>query len=300
MTSSNSQPNSQPNTHLDRWLARMQKQPELPSNLPEWLHDFARDCREVDIHQYLNDSARIVPEVDEHGRPPRYSAVLILLSGDATFSRPASAIGRQAIPTDATMLLTHRTPTMRNHSGQVAFPGGRLEEADAGPVETALREAEEETGLNPDTVEPFAVLQPIYIDRSNFAVVPVVAWWRQPHAVSCPTTENDWVEPYPLGELVNPERRFEVGFAGWRGPAWNLHIGEENPLVLWGFTGGVISALLRRAGWEEPWSSGGDSGAEGPWNLFETLAGSANGEALGEMREGFDRANKMGRNGGAP
>ena len=62
MTSSS----SQPNTHLDRWLARMQKQPELPSNLPEWLHDFARDCREVDIHQYLNDSARIVPEVDEH------------------------------------------------------------------------------------------------------------------------------------------------------------------------------------------------------------------------------------------
>lgn len=296
MTSSN----SQPNTHLDRWLARMQEQPDMPADLPEWLRDFARDCREVDIHQYLNDSARIVPEVDEHGRPPRYSAVLILLSGDATFSRPASATGRQAIPADATMLLTHRTPTMRNHSGQVAFPGGRLEEADAGPVETALREAEEETGLNPDTVEPFAVLQPIYIDRSNFAVVPVVAWWRQLHAVSCPTTENDWVEPYPLGELVNPERRFEVGFAGWRGPAWNLHIGEENPLVLWGFTGGVISALLRRAGWEEPWSNGGDSGVDGPWNLFETLAGSANGEALGEMREGFHRANEMGRNGGAP
>ncbi|WP_293817448.1 CoA pyrophosphatase [uncultured Corynebacterium sp.] len=296
MTSSSSQPNA----HLDQWLAHMQKQPEMPADLPEWLQDFARDCREVDIHQYLNDSARIVPEVDEHGRPPRYSAVLILLSGDATFPRPAGATGRQAIPDDATMLLTHRAPTMRNHSGQVAFPGGRVEESDAGPVETALREAEEETGLNPDTVEPFAVLQPIYIDRSNFAVVPVVAWWRQPHAVSCPTTENDWVEPYPLRELVNPERRFEVGFAGWRGPAWNLHIGEENPLVLWGFTGGVISALLRRADWEEPWSSGGGSNAEEPSNLFETLAGSANGEALGEMREGFDRANKMGRNGGAP
>ncbi|MBC6794946.1 CoA pyrophosphatase [Corynebacterium sp. LK28] len=292
---------TRPSSHLAQWLAHAQAQPELPVDLPEWLRDFARDCREVGIHQYLNDSARIVPETDEHGRPPRYSAVLILLSGDATFIRPAGATGRQAIPADATMLLTHRAPTMRNHSGQVAFPGGGVEEADAGPIDTALREAEEETGLNPDTVEPFAVLQPIYIDRTNFAVVPVVAWWRHPHRVECPTTENDWVEPYPLPELVNPQQRFEVGVYGWRGPAWTLPIGEEKPLVLWGFTGGVINALLRRAGWEEPWSSGGgEDGAEEPHNLFTTLASSANGEALGEMREGFDRAEEQGRNGGAP
>ncbi|MGJ4079386.1 NUDIX hydrolase [Corynebacterium macclintockiae] len=292
---------TRPSSHLAQWLALAQAQPELPADLPEWLRDFARDCREVDIHQYLNDSARIVPETDEHGRPPRYSAVLILLSGDATFIRPAGATGRQAIPADATMLLTHRAPTMRNHSGQVAFPGGGVEEADAGPIDTALREAEEETGLNPDTVEPFAVLQPIYIDRTNFAVVPVVAWWRHPHRVECPTTENDWVEPYPLPELVNPQQRFEVGVYGWRGPAWTLPIGEEKPLVLWGFTGGVINALLRRAGWEEPWSSGGgEDGAEEPHNLFTTLASSANGEALGEMREEFDRTEEQGRNGGAP
>lgn len=292
---------TRPSSHLAQWLAHAQAQPELPADLPEWLRGFARDCREVDIHQYLNDSARIVPETDEHGRPPRYSAVLILLSGDATFTRPAGATGRQAIPADATMLLTHRAPTMRNHSGQVAFPGGGVEEADAGPIDTALREAEEETGLNPDTVEPCAVLQPIYIDRTNFAVVPVVAWWRHPHRVECPTTENDWVEPYPLPELVNPQQRFEVGVYGWRGPAWTLPIGKEKPLVLWGFTGGVINALLRRAGWEEPWSGGGgDDGAEEPHNLFATLASSANGEALGEMKEGFDRTEEQGRNGGAP
>ena len=289
-----------PHKQLQQWLTNIDIQPKIPFDLPEWLREFARDCREVDIHQYLNDSARIVPETDDQGRPPRYSAVLVLLSGDADFRRPAGATGRQAFPADATMLLTHRAPTMRNHSGQVAFPGGRVEDADAGPIDTALREAEEETSLDPTTVEPFAILQPIYIDRSNFAVVPVVAWWRQPHKVSCPTTENDWVEPFPLSELVNPQRRFEVGFAGWRGPAWNLHIGADNPLVLWGFTGGVINALLQRAGWEEPWSSGGASGADEPWNLFETLAGSANGEALKEMREGFDRANESGRNGGAP
>ena len=289
-----------PHKQLQQWLTNIDIQPKLPSDLPEWLREFARDCREVDIHQYLNDAARIVPETDDQGRPPRYSAVLVLLSGDADFRRPAGATGRQAFPADATMLLTHRAPTMRNHSGQVAFPGGRVEDADAGPIDTALREAEEETSLDPTTVEPFAILQPIYIDRSNFAVVPVVAWWRRPHKVSCPTTENDWVEPFPLSELVNPQRRFEVGFAGWHGPAWNLHIGADNPLVLWGFTGGVINALLQRAGWEEAWSSGGASGADGPWNLFETLAGSANGEALKEMREGFDRANESGRNGGAP
>ena len=129
----------------------------------------------------------------------------------------------------------------------------------------------------------------------------MVAWWRHPHRVECPSTENDWVEPYPLPELVNPQQRFEVGVYGWRGPAWTLTIGEEKPLVLWGFTGGVINALLRRAGWEEPWSSGGgEDGAEEPHNLFTTLASSANGEALGEMKEGFDRAEEQGRNGGAP
>jgi 8-oxo-dGTP pyrophosphatase MutT (NUDIX family) len=75
---------------------------------------------------------------------------------------------------EVTVLMIRRTDTLRNHSGQIAFPGGRLEASDEGPVDAALREAEEETGLARALVAPQGFLDG-YLTRTSYQVVPVVA-----------------------------------------------------------------------------------------------------------------------------
>ena len=78
------------------------------------------------------------------------------------------------------LLIVQRSPWLRRHAGQPAFPGGAIEAADRGPVGAALREAAEEAGVDPAGVEVLAVLPELYISRSGFSVVPVLAWWRTP------------------------------------------------------------------------------------------------------------------------
>lgn len=251
---------------FEDWRAAIAIQPPLAADLPEWLTRLATAARSGNVHEALNDPARHVPETNEDGVPPRYSAVLILLGGDPDY-RPTAI---HPFPEDATLVLTHRGVDMRNHSGQMAFPGGGWESQDATPIDTAVREAVEETGLNPEGVEPVAVMDPVYIDRTNFAVVPVIAYWREFSPVHPATVENDWVQPVAIRELVHPDYRFKLGFAGWSGPAFDV-----SGMVLWGFTAGVLDALLRLAGWHEDWDE------EIQFDLFRTLEQSRNGEARG-------------------
>ena len=266
-----------------QWMEQIQQQPPLPAEVPVWLRDFVLEARSGRIHDLLDDHSRRVPEKGPEGTPPRYSAVLVLIGGDSLFVPQ----GEKLFPEDATLLLTHRAPSMRTHSGQMAFPGGGREDQDPSPIYTAIREAQEETGLDPDGVQPLAVLEPIYIDRTNFAVVPVLAYWKDPMKVYPATLENDWVAPVPLSHLVDPAQRYWVSFMQWRGPAFDVE-----GMVLWGFTGSVITALLQRAGWEQPWGEDQE-----PIELFAALKRSANKEALQELAEGFTEA---GEEGGAP
>ena len=79
------------------------------------------------------------------------------------------------------LLLTERAHDMRSHPGQVSFPGGSIDAGET-PVQAALREAEEETGLDPAGVEVFGELPELWLPPSNFAVTPVLGWWRHPDA----------------------------------------------------------------------------------------------------------------------
>lgn len=277
-------------TTQEQWLQRNAVQPEWPHDLPKWIADVAETARSGDIHEALNDSARIVPKVGKDGKPPRYSAVLVLLSDAEEVEAVGGGAGEgasdSAFPDNAALLLTHRAATMRNHSGQMAFPGGRREPGDDNAIETALREAWEETNLDPDSVDPLAVLQPVYIDRTNFAVVPVLAYWRAPHDICPASTENDWVRMVALAHLTDPAHRFRVGFMKWSGPAFS--IGDR---LLWGFTAGIVDSILRLAGWELPWKG------EPVVDLFHALEESSNGEALQSMKKQFRAA---GPQGGAP
>lgn len=148
------------------------------------------------------------------------------------------------------VLLIKRADTLRRHPGQVAFPGGAVDETDADHVATALREAEEEVGLDPASVQSVGRLPPIFIPPSGFVVTPVLAWWHDPHPVApVDAREVDRVELVPISALVDPANRFTtIHPSGRVGPGFDVQ-----GLFVWGFTGILLDRLLTLGGWNRPW-----------------------------------------------
>ena len=178
----------------------------------------------------------------------RDAAVLVLFSG----AQDAPADG---LPDDADLLVTVRASTLRHHAGQAAFPGGASDPEDDGPVSTALREANEETGLDPGRLRPLAILERMFIPPSGFHVVPVLAYSPDPGPVQVVSPgETAIVARVPVRAFVNPENRLMVyrkeRSRRYAGPAFLL-----NQMLVWGFTGQVVSAALDVAGWARPWNT---------------------------------------------
>lgn len=148
------------------------------------------------------------------------------------------------------VLLLQRASDMRAHPGQVAFPGGGRDSTDADPAATALREAEEETGLDPAGIDVLGVLPALWLPPSNFLVTPVVAWWRHPVAVrAVDPRETASVHGVAVGDLLDPANRGRVHHpSGYVGPAFLVA-----DLLVWGFTAGVLARLFAIFGWERDW-----------------------------------------------
>ncbi|MEV7376961.1 NUDIX hydrolase [Streptomyces lydicus] len=206
--------------------------PVTADGLPEWLAPVARAAGTIEPRQL----SRFLPP--EHGG--RQSAVLILFGHG---------------PRGPELLLMERAGTLRSHAGQPSFPGGALDPEDGdpegpGPVRAALREAQEETGLDPSGVQVFGVLPRLYIPVSGFVVTPVLGWWRRPSPVGAvDQAETARVFTVPVADLTDPAHRVTTRHpSGHVGPAFLV----ENALV-WGFTAGVIDRILYYAGWEIPW-----------------------------------------------
>ena len=194
---------------------------------PGWLRDLA--------------ATAAVMEVPEVARPPasggRRSAVLVLF-GDGAHGPD--------------LLYIQRSEGLRRHPGQPAFPGGKIEESDASPVAAALREAVEETGLDPAGVDVLATLPEMFIARSEFRVVPVLGWWRAPSAVRpADIGEVAAVERIGVADLADPANRLMMRFPGGRsGPAFSI-----GPMLIWGFTALLTDRLLALGGFERPWDA---------------------------------------------
>jgi len=184
------------------------------------------------------------------GGSGREAAVLVLFSG------PKSGPADGTPPDDVDLLLTVRASSLRHHAGQAAFPGGASDPTDDGPVATALREAHEETGIDIARLRPLATLERTFIAPSRFHVVPVLAYSPDPGPVAVVNeAETAIVARVPLRAFINPANRLTVyrGALGrrWAGPAFLL-----NEMLVWGFTGQVIAAILDVAEWAQPWDTG--------------------------------------------
>lgn len=199
----------------------------MSGQLPDWLRPVAEGAASIRGEQL----SRWLPP-PEGGRA---SAVLILF-GD----------GEQG----PDLLLIQRSSTMSSHAGQPAFPGGAVDDTDADVVAAALREAEEETGLDPAGVQVFATLPALFLPPSGFVVTPVLGWWREPSPVDVVDPgEVERVARVPLAELLDPANRYSVRHpSGFVGPAFAVR-----GLVVWGFTAGLLSRLFALVGWEKPW-----------------------------------------------
>lgn len=149
------------------------------------------------------------------------------------------------------VLLTERAATLNKHAGQPAFPGGRIDPEDDGPVAAALREAWEEAGVEPSGVDVLCSLPELYLSRSEHRVTPVAGWWRQPSEIAPGHPgEVATVARVPIAELVDPANRLMVRHpSGIRlGPAFRVR-----DMLVWGFTAALLTRVLDAGGWNRPW-----------------------------------------------
>jgi 8-oxo-dGTP pyrophosphatase MutT (NUDIX family) len=145
---------------------------------------------------------------------------------------------------EVTVLLTQRTDHLSSHGGQVAFPGGRIDEGDEDAIAAALREAEEETGLAPQFVEPLGYLDS-YLTVTAYHVVPVVALVRPGFTVTPQESEVSAVFEVPLRFLMTPENH-EKHSREWQGKQRFFYAMPYEDHYIWGATAGMIRNLYDR------------------------------------------------------
>ncbi len=197
-------------------------------DFPEWLRDLVAKAPRTPVPPIFRPPA--------NGARP---AAVLILFGEG--------------PDGPDLLLLQRADTLRKHAGQPAFPGGGIDPGDGGPEAAALREAAEETGLDPAGVAVLATMPELYVRHSGYRVTPVIAWWREPSTVAAgDPREVASVARVPLAELTDPANRLLV-----RSPSGNLGPAfRARDMLVWGFTGNLLNTVLEIGGWSRPWNRG--------------------------------------------
>lgn len=191
--------------------------------LPEWLDP---------LRSSLTDPGTPYEFTDQERRP----AAVLILFGES--------------PEGPDLLFIERSAALRSHPGQVAFPGGGFEPDDHDLAATALREAQEETGLDPAGVQMFGELATIEVPVSGYRVTPELAWWRRPSPVTAADPgEVASVHRIPIATLTDPAHRYAMTHPGGRiGPGFLI-----DELLIWGLTAHMLNGVLSRGGWQRPW-----------------------------------------------
>lgn len=159
-------------------------------------------------------------------------------------ARPAAVLVPVVARDPLTVLFTLRTSHLKAHAGQVSFPGGKVEKSDTGPADTALREAEEEIGLERGLVEPLGFLD-TYRTGTGYAVMPLVALVDPGYRARPDPNEVADVFEVPLGFLMEPANaRLETRF--WRGADRRYYALTYDARDIWGATAGMLRNMRER------------------------------------------------------
>jgi 8-oxo-dGTP pyrophosphatase MutT (NUDIX family) len=187
--------------------------------------------------------------------PPDVRAPLSNPNGDHAFEdepfepplepKPAAVLVPVVTHADEpALILTERSSNLRQHSGQIAFPGGRVDEGDESILAAACREAEEEIGLDREFVRPIGYLDP-YLSTTGYLIVPVVGLVRPDYRLALNPAEVADAFEVPLSFLMDPSRH-ELQSREWKGRLRRYYAMPFGERYIWGVTAGIIRNLYER------------------------------------------------------
>jgi 8-oxo-dGTP pyrophosphatase MutT (NUDIX family) len=158
--------------------------------------------------------------------------------------RPAAVLIPVVDHPQPTVLLTQRSAHLSEHAGQISFPGGKIDATDASPLDAALREAEEEVGLDRRFVEPIGYLD-VYATGFGFRILPTVARVKPGFKLRINTGEVDDAFEVPLSFLMNPENH-QIHSKEFRGMERSYYAMPFAERYIWGATAGILRVLYER------------------------------------------------------
>jgi 8-oxo-dGTP pyrophosphatase MutT (NUDIX family) len=198
----------------------------------------ARARLRFDIPKGLTD-ASLIPASGDQGT----DRMLEIIAREQPIRPAAVLVGVVDHPVP-TVLLTQRAAHLNDHAGQISFPGGKIDATDASPLEAALREAEEEVGLQRQFIDPIGYLD-LYGTSFGFRILPAVARIRPGFSLRINHAEVDDAFEVPLPFLMDPTNH-QMHSKEFRGVQRNFYAMPYEERYIWGATAGILRVLYER------------------------------------------------------
>jgi 8-oxo-dGTP pyrophosphatase MutT (NUDIX family) len=200
--------------------------------------DRARARLRFDIPPGLND-ASIIPISGDPGN----DRMLQIIAQERPI-RPAAVLIPIVDHAEPTVLLTQRAAHLNDHAGQISFPGGKIDATDASPLDAAMREAEEEIGLNREFIDPIGYLD-LYATGFGFRILPTLARVKPGFRLRINEDEVDDAFEVPLAFLMNPANH-QLHSKEFRGMERSYYAMPFAERYIWGATAGILRVLYER------------------------------------------------------